>query len=103
MPQQIGLMLLTAIKRYHIRYICGRIPFYAAIDISAARNLCARELEEQLHEGWLLARSQHYKMLDGALISSEVMRKDLEIDGANKNAFMLNDTHFIDQKLPFSH
>ena len=101
-PEQIGLMLLTAIKRDHTGYVCGRIPFYAAIDTGATRTLCSRELGEQLHEGWLPDSSQLYKMFNGALISCEVMRKDLEIEEANQSAFMLNDTHFIDQKLPFS-
>ena len=101
-PEQIGLMLLTAIKRDHTGYVCGRIPFYAAIDTGATRTLCSRELGEQLHGGWLPDSSQHYKMFNGALISCEVMRKDLEIEETNQSAFMLNDTHFIDQKLPFS-
>ena len=101
-PEQIGLMLLTAIKRDHTGYVCGRIPFYAAIDTGATRTLCSCELGEQLHEGWLPDSSQHYKMFNGTLISCEVMRKDLEIEETSQSAFILNDTHFIDQKLPFS-
>ena len=101
-PEQIGLMLLKAIKRDHTGYVCGRIPFYVAIDTGATRTLCFRELGEQLHKGWLPESSQHNKMFNGALISSEVMSKDLEIEETNHSAFMLNDTHFIDQKLPLS-